>query len=126
MHWLVDGYNVIRRTPDLAAAEQDGLAAGRESLCHLLANAARRSTDRFTVVFDGARGGGQGIGGFGVEVVFSSARQNADRLLISRAGPQVTVVSDDREVVDGARRAGARTLSTREFVAKIRGGRTRR
>jgi predicted RNA-binding protein with PIN domain len=36
MHWLVDGYNVIRRIPELADREaQDGLAVGREAPCNL-------------------------------------------------------------------------------------------
>ena len=127
MQWLVDGYNIIRRNHELADVEaREGLAAGRQALCNRLANAARRSRDRFTVVFDGARGGGQVQGGVGVSIVFSSAQRTADAVLIERAGPEVTVVSDDRDVVDGARRAGARTLSVQEFMAKIRGRGRRR
>ena len=53
MRWLVDGYNVIRRAPALAAREQESLQAGREALCRLLVAAARASGDQFTVVFDG-------------------------------------------------------------------------
>ena len=41
MHWLVDGYNVIRREPALAEREREGLEAGRQALCRLLSNAAR-------------------------------------------------------------------------------------
>jgi predicted RNA-binding protein with PIN domain len=127
MHWLVDGYNVIRRTHELADVEaREGLAAGRQALCNRLANAARRSRDRFTVVFDGARGGAQLHGGVGVSVVFASAQKGADAVLIERAGPEVTVVSDDREVIDGAQRAGARTLSVGGFMTRISGGGRRR
>ena len=127
MHWLVDGYNVIRRNHELADVEaRDGLAAGRQALCNRLANAARRSRDRFTVIFDGARGGGQAHGGVGVSVVFTSARKTADVVLIERAGSEVTVVSDDRDVVDGAQRAGARTLSVDAFSTRIRGEARRR
>lgn len=127
MQWLVDGYNVIRRVPELADREaQGGLAAGREALCNLLANAAQRSRDQFTVVFDGAKGGGRSLGGAGVSVVFSSVQKTADTVLIERSGSGVTVVSDDRDVADGARRGGAATLSVREFVTKIRGERRTR
>ncbi len=59
MHWLVDGYNVIRRGPELAEREQESLDAGRQALCRLLSNAARVSGDRFTVVFDGNQRGGR-------------------------------------------------------------------
>src|SRR6185503_14425776 len=53
MHWLIDGYNLIRRDPALASREAESLEAGRIALCRVLAQAARGSGDRFTVVFDG-------------------------------------------------------------------------
>ena len=127
MHWVVDGYNVIRRIPELADREtREGLAAGREALGHLLTNAAQRSRDRFTVIFDGAKGGSRKVGGAGIVVIFSSVQKPADTLLIEHAAPGVTVVSDDRDVADGALRAGARALSAKEFVTRIRGARRRR
>jgi predicted RNA-binding protein with PIN domain len=127
MHWVVDGYNVIRRIPELADREnQEGLAAGRDALGHLLTNAAQRSRDRFTVIFDGAKGGSRNVGGAGIVVIFSSVQKPADTLLIEHAAPGVTVVSDDRDVADGAVRAGARALSVKEFVTRISGARRRR
>ncbi len=98
MHWLVDGYNVIRRAPELADRERESLEAGRRALCRLLSTAARASGDRFTVVFDGSREGGAGGGGAGVHVVFSSARETADRVLARMATAGAAVVSSDREV----------------------------
>jgi hypothetical protein len=59
MRWLVDGYNVIRRAPELKSREQESLEAGRQALCALLAEVARASADTFTVVFDGAQSGGR-------------------------------------------------------------------
>jgi hypothetical protein len=41
MRWLVDGYNVIRRDPDLQAREAESLEAGRRALLHLIARARR-------------------------------------------------------------------------------------
>jgi hypothetical protein len=32
MRWLIDGYNVIRRDPDLRAHEAESLEAGRRAL----------------------------------------------------------------------------------------------
>jgi len=119
MHWLVDGYNVIRHAPDLARRERESLAAGREALCRMLSTAAR-SGNRFTVVFDGARGGGSMPGGPGVHVVFSSAGETADRVLARRAGVGVTVVSNDREVLQAASRAGAITVTADDFLARLR------
>src|SRR5689334_22299518 len=119
MQWLVDGYNAIRRWPELAAAESRGLEAGREALCALLSRAANASGDQFTVVFDGAQSGGTGHGGFGVRVVFSSARESADHVIARMAADAGAVVSSDREVQRAAARAGAVVVSADEFLARI-------
>src|SRR2546422_11631201 len=88
MRWLIDGYNVIRRSPELSSREMVSLEAGRQALCDLLSATARASGDAFTVVFDGAGTGGTASGGPGVSVIFSSARESADRVLmrLARAG----------------------------------------
>ena len=85
MRWLVDGYNVIRRAPELKSREQESLEAGREALCALLVQVARASADTFTVVFDGAQAGGRGGGGSGVTVIFSSAALPTSRSLETTA-----------------------------------------
>lgn len=120
MRWLVDGYNVIRRDPELAAREGESLQAGRDALCRLLSTAARLSRDRFTVVFDGDRGGSSASGGEGVRVIFSSARETADQVLARQAMAGGTVVSNDREVRDAATRAGAIAVGADEFLARLR------
>jgi len=119
MRWLVDGYNAIRRWPELAAAERHGLPAGRDALCALLSRAARASGDEFTVVFDGAQAGGVGHGGPGVRVIFSSARESADRVIAQMAAAGGAVVSSDREVMRAAARAGAVVITVDEFLARI-------
>lgn len=119
MRWLIDGYNAIRRSPELAAAESRSLEAGREALCALLSRAARASGDEFTVVFDGAEAGGAGHGGPGVRVIFSSARESADRVIARLAAGGGAVVSNDREVQRAAARAGAVVVSTDELLARL-------
>lgn len=119
VRWLVDGYNVIRRAPQLAGLERDSLETGRAALCRLLGDIARRSGDRFVVVFDGARSGGAGPGAAGVAVVFSSARETADRVLARLAAGGGAVVSNDREVRAAAARAGAVPISADDFLARI-------
>src|SRR5215475_2563947 len=120
MRWLVDGYNVIRRAPELASRERESLEAGRRALCALLVDVARHSPDTFTVVFDGAETGGRTAGGAGVTVMFSSARESADRVLakMAREGGGA-VVSNDREVRSLAERAGAIVITTDQFLARI-------
>ncbi|MBI2525479.1 MAG: NYN domain-containing protein [Candidatus Rokubacteria bacterium] len=119
MRWLVDGYNVIRRSPALASREKESLASGRAALCHLLAGAAGTSGDQFTVVFDGAGAGGATSGGMGVRVVFSSARETADRVLARMAAGGGAVVSNDREVRSAAARAGAVAITADDFLERI-------
>ena len=126
MRWVVDGYNVIRRAPELAARERESLQAGREALCRLLSTAARLSGEQFTVVFDGNRGGGSLSGGLGVSVIFSNRRETADQVLARQARPGVAVVSNDREVRQAAARAGATVVTADEFLARLaRAGRPR-
>ncbi len=126
MHWLVDGYNLIRRGPELAERERESLEAGRQALCRLLSNAARVSGDRFTVVFDGNQRGGRFSAGPGVHAIFSSARETADQVLARMATAGVAVVSNDREVRQAAARARAIAITADEFLARLeRAGRVR-
>lgn len=119
MRWLLDGYNVIRRDPEMRSREAERLADGRTALLHLVAAVARRCGDDFTVVFDGARAaGGEAMGGQ-VQVIFSRPPQNADQVLIRLATQfreASIVVSSDRTVRDAARRAGAAVVSADEFL----------
>jgi predicted RNA-binding protein with PIN domain len=119
MHWMVDGYNVIRRDPSLASQEAVSLEAGRAALCRLLARTAKASGEKFTVVFDGAGDGGIAGGRTAVTVVFSSARETADRVLARLAVRGGAVVSNDREVRRAAERAGAIAVTTDQFLARI-------
>ena len=122
MQWLVDGYNVIRREPDLAGAEERGLHAGRAALLRMVGDAARRSGERFTVVFDGAPTGAPSASPGQVEVVFSRPPQKADDVLMSlarRLREAAVVVTSDRAVQDAARRAGSTAVTAEDFVAAL-------
>lgn len=125
MRWLIDGYNVIRRDPDLRTAERESLAAGRRALLARVAAVARRLSDDFTVVFDGAPGFGAAAVGGRIDVVFSRPPESADdvlRRLARQAGAGgAVVVSSDRAVADGARRAGCASVSAEEFIAALAG-----
>jgi len=118
MRWLVDGYNVIRRSPELAERERESLDAGRQALCRMLASAAGPD-DHFVVVFDGAKGMRETNAARGVQVVFSSARERADDVLAAMARQGGVVVSNDREVRRAAARAGAITVGTDEFLLRL-------
>ena len=122
MRWIVDGYNVIRRDPDLASAEKSGLAAGRAALLRLIARATQTSGEAFTVVFDGAPGFGPATSAGRVETVFSRPPERADDVIIAlarRFTREAIVVSSDRMVSDASRRAGATAVSVERFVAAL-------
>jgi len=122
MHWMVDGYNVIRRDPALASHEARSIEAGRDALCRLLARAVRESGETFTVVFDGARRTGGDPGGGRVQVIFSRPPASADdelRRLAAAVREGAVVVSSDRAVQDAARRAGAVAVSAEAFLEAV-------
>jgi predicted RNA-binding protein with PIN domain len=124
MRWLIDGYNVIRRDPDLRAHEGESLEAGRTALLRELARLAARVSDVFTVVFDGARRSG-GVPSSGrVQVLFSRPPETADdvlRRLASTLRDGAVVVTSDRVVQSAARRAGAVAVDAEPFLAATRG-----
>ena len=122
MRWLIDGYNVIRRDPDLRAREAESLEAGRRALVTLIARTDRAPRDEFTVVFDGARlSGGTPTTGR-IRVVFSRPPLTADDELMRLARQLrngAVVVSSDRKIQDAARRAGSAVLTTEQFLEAL-------
>jgi predicted RNA-binding protein with PIN domain len=113
---LVDGYNVIRRTPGLAAAERVSLQAGRDALLASLRASYRHTPHRVVVVFDGdgERESTQPIPGLPRgQVIFTCHAELADQVIERLAAAEcqqgwlVTVVSDDLEVRTSAAAAGA-------------------
>jgi len=125
MRWLVDGYNVIRRSPILAESERESLEAGRQALLAMIASAAG-ADDRFVVVFDGAGGVRAVSSSRGVQVVFSSARERADDVLADMARQGGVVVSSDHGVKRAAARAGALTIGADEFLRQLESARPER
>jgi predicted RNA-binding protein with PIN domain len=129
MRWLIDGYNAIRRDPDLRAREAEGLPAGRAALLRRLAAVARDREETFTVVFDGARlrahDDASGTPAGRVEIVFSRPPESADdvlRRLAARWRDAAVVVSSDRAVGTAAWRAGAVAVSVEDFVSALARG----
>ena len=122
MRWVIDGYNVIRRDPDLRAEEGRSLEAGRKALMKLLVVAAQRTADTFMVVFDGAPGQGAPSPSGRIEAIFSRPPSSADDVL-KRLATQyregAVVVTSDRAVQDAARRAHAVVVAADDFVRAI-------
>jgi hypothetical protein len=141
MHWIIDGYNLIRQVDFLQAEESKGLAAGREALQKFLAEFSRRwvkGKGRVTVVFDGpaveptsAHFRASPSGGYfplfspapaGIETVFSrgtTADQVIEELITESSNPaDITVVSADGEIKRFAKKHRCAVLDPAGFLEK--------
>jgi predicted RNA-binding protein with PIN domain len=125
---LIDGYNVIRNTPGLAAADRMSLAAGRDALLQRVTAAYRHTPHRVVVVFDGD-GATESVmalpGRARGQVIFAPRGVSADETLRRLAreaqarDEQATVISGDFEVRLGATSAGARSARPEEFASRL-------
>lgn len=125
---LIDGYNVIRRTPGLAAAERVSLAAGRDALVAHVKAAYRNSPHHVVIVFDGdgdrertepiarmPRG----------KIIFAPRGQTADMTITLLARERrddsltVVIVSDDMQVRGEVSQHGGRSASVSDLTRKL-------
>lgn len=120
-HLVVDGYNVTKL--DWGALT---LEAQRNRLVRGLAGLAAQTGAEVTCVFDGADLDVVPPVGVprGLRVLFSPAGSSADELIrqlvaAEPTGRLVLVVSNDREVIDGVRRAGARPVPSGALVRRL-------
>ena len=125
---LIDGYNIIRNTPGLIAAERLGLPAGRDALLGLVAARYRHTVHTVVVVFDGdgavesTQPPARGVCGC---VVYTRCGDSADAAIqriaaAERArGADVVVVSNDLEVRLGAAAAGGTPARADDLAARL-------
>ncbi len=122
---IVDGYNLVLRSPALRPGEGRTLRESRDKLVNLLSWVVGAGDARFIVVFDGAEGGGGPTGGGRVEVRYSRPPEKADdlirRLVEERVSPgtRVTVVTSDLEVARHARAMGADVSLADLFMSSV-------
>lgn len=127
---IIDGYNLIHRTPMLRPEKGRTLREAREKLVNLLSWAYGSGGDaHFLIVFDGAEERGNEQGSGRVEVRFSRPPDKADdvirRLVEERLarGEHVSVVTADLEVARHARAMGAEIALSDLFMASALGPR---
>jgi len=124
---IVDGYNLIHRSPALRPGPERSLREAREKLINLLSWAVGAGEADFLVVFDGAEMGGAEERRGRVEVRYSRPPRKADdviRELVEERLQQVervTVVTADLEVARHARAMGADVSLSDLFVASVLG-----
>jgi predicted RNA-binding protein with PIN domain len=127
---VVDGYNLVHRTPELRPGPGISLEESRTKLVNLLSWAVGAGEATFLVVFDGADVKGSGEDGSGrVRVRYSRPPEKADDLIRRLVEDQVervdrlTVVTSDLEVARHARAMGADVALSDLFLAGILGPR---
>ncbi len=119
---LIDGHNLIGRTPALSLSDPDD----EEQLIALLRAWQARSGKQITVVFDSGGSGGrpetrrQG----GVEIVFAAPGGSADDVILrrvrrSRNPAGLTVVTSDRGLAREATYLGAKIRPAEDVAAEL-------
>lgn len=120
VHLIIDGYNVTK-----TGYGELPLEAQRNRLVSRLGAIAAQTAAEVTVAFDGGeRPPVAPASPRGVRVLFSPIGETADELIgrlvaAEPSGRAVVVVSSDREVADGARRAGAYPLASTALLAHL-------
>ena len=124
---IIDGYNVIHRTPELNRHFRKSLEAGRQALIRycIERKARRRDIFEYYIVFDGDSSveivACQSAPG--VRVIYSETGETADSRIITlikeKFGPvEYIVVSDDNELSRNSSNLGAKAMSVSEFCDK--------
>lgn len=109
---IIDGYNLIKRVPDLAnrLVGADGLNAARSYLLGSLRAYQAQRGRRVVLVLDGPRSGRSDFGP--VEVLYAV---DADAAVVAQAGHHCLVVSSDSAVRQGSLARGADVLGSEDF-----------
>lgn len=124
LHFILDGYNIIKRSDFLATQV---LKDGRRDLVRFISEKkpCGSSNNKVTVVFDGAEDLDfpRQRDNKGIEVIFTSNNANADERIKkivkeSRNPKRIVVVSDDREIQFTIRSYGAQIMTVAEFIQK--------
>ncbi len=119
--WIIDGFNFIRQSKDLAELESISYEKAKEVFILRLKEFANFSGERVLAIFD-ATGSinpqrieeGHGL----VKVIYTKGGEIADEAIIELVRQKkegAVVVSSDREIIDAAQKAGSSTLSSPEF-----------
>lgn len=124
MHYLIDGHNLIGRSPDIDLDDPDDEI---KLVLQLRSWAARGRKRRITVVFDRGLPGGidKRLSTGPVQVIFAAAGQTADAILIKRIravknAREYTLVSGDRRIVQEATARRMPIWTAEQFVERMK------
>ncbi len=123
MHYILDGYNIIHKTPTFETLLDRSLEHARKGLLAVCKSVLQSRGDvaKITVVFDGKSDvfGGD-AGGGNLEVLYSATGEDADDVIIHYLQrnllTQPVVVSDDNYVCNNARALKVRSMNVASFL----------
>jgi uncharacterized protein len=125
IHIVIDGYNLIRQSPQFRDVDRQDMQAGREALVEALVAYKRVKGHPITVVFDG---GAAGLGMprrdtlKGINVRFSRSGELADAVIkrmARREKEKMLVVTSDNDIVHYVQSQGAATMGALEFDERL-------
>lgn len=125
IHIIIDGYNLIRQSPELAGIDRQDLQLGREALVDMLVAYKKLKPHKITVVFDGTAEPslfGSRDRAKGITIRYSHGGESADDVIRKMAchdKEKALVVSSDREVMTAAEAAGATVMDSAAFEDKV-------
>lgn len=124
MRIIVDGYNLIRRIPELKETDRTNLQEGRDALLDHLSAYRTEKHHRLIVVFDGADSvhlGGSREKTRGITVRFSPRGVSADSIILDvmKKKEADVLVSADRMLTDAASRNGVTPVSPEFFWGRV-------
>lgn len=119
LHYLIDGYNVIRQISFLS---DKTLRGEREGLIRFIEQKKPQGKNEITIVFDGQKGvSSPSLPNNEVRIIFTkgiSADEKIKKIVEKSDAKQMVVVSDDKEIKFCVRNLGAKVLSVKEFIEK--------
>ncbi len=122
---LIDGYNVIKNTPELALLERRSLGTAREALVRKLIAKYRHTPHQVVVVFDGQEVVEKREQVQRVRLIYTCQGVTADEVIARLACEgtdqhhTVVVASNDQEVRGNVTQAGGHAASSDELAAHL-------
>ncbi|MCL4266329.1 MAG: NYN domain-containing protein [Anaerolineae bacterium] len=123
MHYLIDGHNLIARMPDISLNDPDDEV---QLILRLRSWAARSQKRQVTLFFDGGIPGGKSVklSTPQVRVIFASAGQTADTLIINginkvKNPPEFLLVTSDQQIIAAANGRNLPHLTSDKFAAQL-------
>ncbi len=123
MNYLIDGHNLIARTPGLSLSDPDDEAKLVRLLRRWTAADSRR---KVTVIFDAGLPAGEAkhLSGGGVKAVFAPNNSSADAVIIRRIEaignpPEYVIVTSDNAVAAAATRRRIAVQPSETFAANM-------